>query len=139
MNLSAATAALAGLGLALSLSACSSTPDTAEANATWCEGATKVDTEVETLSGLIQGGASADEVSAQWNAVQAAIEANSVPLSQLSTSVQEDVATAYDGFTAAVEAIPADASPSESAPQYEAAIEGFNADVSGVKSEVGCS
>jgi Cys-tRNA synthase (O-phospho-L-seryl-tRNA:Cys-tRNA synthase) len=138
MNTTRTAAVLAGLGLVLSLSACSSS-DTADANAAYCEGASKIETEVQTMESLIGSGASADAVKAQWGAVQAAIEANSVPLTQLEDAVQEDVSAAYDTFTTAIEAIPADIPPSEAAPQYKAAIDGFTTDVEAVKSEVGCS
>ena len=139
MNITRTTAALAGICLALSLSACSSSPDTQEANTAYCEGASKVESEVDTMRTLIDSGASADAVKAQWGAVQAAIEANSVPLSQLEDATQEDAGAAYEAFTAAIEAIPADTPPSEAAPEYKAAIDGLTADVEAVKAEVGCS
>ena len=139
MNTTRTAAALAGLGLVLSLSACSSS-DTADANAAYCEGASKVESEVADDGGTSSSsGASADAVKAQWGAVQAAIEANAVPLTQLEDAVQEDVSAAYDTFTTAIEAIPADIPPSEAAPQYTAAIDGFTADIEAVKAEVGCS
>lgn len=131
-------AALAGIGLVLSLSACSST-DTADANAAYCAGAAKVQTEVDSMSALIDSGSSADLVKAQWNKVQAAIQANSVPLSQLTDAAQEDVGSAYDAFTAAVEAIPSDLPPSETAPQYQAAIEALTTDIEAVQADIGCS
>lgn len=131
-------AALAGIGLVLSLSGCSSS-DTAEVNAAYCEGAAKVQTEVDTMSALIDSGSSADLVKAQWNKVQAAIEANSVPLSQLTDAAQEDVSAAYDAFAAAVEAIPSDLPPSEAAPEYQAAIEALTTDIGAVQAEVGCA
>ena len=134
------TAAVAGigLGLALTLAGCTST-DTEEANDAWCTGHAAVESEVEAMEALIQSGSSGEEVRAQWNAVEAAIEANAVPLTQLSESVQEDVGAAYDAFTAAVEAIPEDAAPSEAAPQYSAAIDAFSTDMEAIQSEVGCS
>jgi Cys-tRNA synthase (O-phospho-L-seryl-tRNA:Cys-tRNA synthase) len=138
MNTTRTAAVLAGLGLVLSLSACSSS-DTADANAAYCEGASKIETEVQTMETLIGSSASADAVKAQWGAVQAAIEAKSVPLTQLEDAVQEDVSAAYDTFTTAIEAIPADIPPSEAAPQYKAAIDGFTTATEAVKSEVGCS
>lgn len=131
-------AALGGLGLVLSMSACSST-DTADANEAYCEGAAKVESEVDTMAALIDDGSSADLVKAQWNSVQAAIEANSVPLSQLSDAAQEDISAAYDTFTAAVGAIPADLPLSEAAPQYDAAIQGLETDLEAVQAELGCS
>ncbi|MCU0263816.1 MAG: hypothetical protein MUF09_09120 [Candidatus Nanopelagicales bacterium] len=139
MNLTRTTVAIAGIGLALSLSACSSSPDTEEASAAWCEGAAKVATEIATMEGLIESGATTDAVKVQFNAVEAAIQANSVPLSQLEDATQEELGQAYEEFSAAIEAIPADASPSEAAPEYKAAIDGLTADVEAVKAEVGCS
>jgi hypothetical protein len=135
-----AVSILAGMGLALALSGCSSSDtDSAEANAAWCEGAAKVETEVDELTALIENGSSTDLVKQQWNSVESAIQANSVPLSQLSDSVQDDAAAAYDALAAAVEAIPSDLPPSEAAPQYQAAIEAFAADIQSVKEDVGCS
>lgn len=131
-------AAFSGIGLVLSLSGCSST-DTAEVNAAYCEGAAAVQTEVDAMAALVDNGSSADLVKAQWNKVQAAIQANSVPLSQLSDAVQEDISGAYDTFTAAVEAIPSDLPPSETAPQYQVAIDGLTTDLETVQAEVGCS
>jgi hypothetical protein len=135
------TAALAAIGLALSMSltACSSSPDTQEANAAYCEGAAKVQTEVEKLSSLIEAGSPSDVVKTQWNAVQSAVQANSVPLSQLDKAVQDDIAAADDALTQAIEAIPGDATPAEAAPQYKAAIDAYNSSISTIKAEVGCS
>jgi hypothetical protein len=139
ITLRAAAATLAGLGLALSLAGCSSSDDTADATAAWCEGAAKVETEIEELVALLENGSSTDLVKQQWNSVESAIQANSVPLSQLSDSVQEDAAGAYDALAASVEAIPSDLPPSEAAPQYRAAIETFATEIQSVKDEVGCS
>jgi hypothetical protein len=139
MSITRTTAVLAGICLALSLSACSSSADTEQSNAAYCAGASKVESEVDTMRNLIDSGASADAVKAQWGAVQAAIEANAVPLTQLEDAAQKDIAAAYDSFTAAVEAIPADTPPGEAAPQYKAAIDGFTTDMDAVQSEVGCT
>lgn len=133
-----ATVSLAGLGLALALAGCTSS-DTADANAAWCEGAATVQTEVDALVELVDNGSSTDLVKAQWGAVQSAIEANSVPLTQLSDAVQADAAAAYDTLAAAVDAIPDDLPPSEAAPQYKAAIDAFATDIQAVEDEVGCS
>lgn len=138
MSTTRTAAVLVGIGVVLSLSGCSST-DTAEANAAYCEGSAAVQAEVDAMAALIESGSSVDLVKAQWNQVQAAIEANSVPLSQLSEAAQDDISTAYDTFTSAVEAIPADLPISEAAPQYDAAIEGLSTDIAAVQDEVGCS
>ena len=91
------------------------------------------------MAGLIKDGSSVELVKAQWGAVQAAIEANSVPLSQLTKSVQEDIAAADDALTQAVAAIPEGTPPAEAAPQYKAAIDAYNTSITAVKAEVGCS
>ncbi len=139
MKITRTTAALAGIALALSLSGCSSSGGTSDANAAYCDGAAKVQTEVDKMAGLIKDGSPAELVKAQWGAVQAAIEANSVPLSQLAKSVQEDIAAADDALTGAVAAIPEGTPPAEAAPQYKAAIDAYNASIATVRTEVGCS
>jgi hypothetical protein len=132
-------AAIAAIGLALSLSACSSSGDTASANAAYCEGAAKVQSEVDQLQTLLKGGASAEAVKAQAGMVQSAIEANSVPLSQLTKSVKDEIAAADQAFSDAVQAIPEGTPVAEAAPQYKAAIDAWNASIESTKGEVGCS
>jgi hypothetical protein len=130
-------AALAGLGLALSLSGCSSS-DPTETSDAWCQGSAKVEQEVDELATLVENGSSTDLVKAQINAVNAAIEANSVPLTQLADDAQADVAAAYQAFDTAVAAIPEDAPPAQAAAQYQAAVTGLTTDIDAVRSEV-CS
>lgn len=139
MRMTRITCAVAGIGVALSLAACSSSSDSQDATAAYCAGAAAVQTEVQKLEALLKNGSPTQLVKAQWNAVQAAIEANSVPVSQLSDAAKEDVGAAYDTFTAAVGAIPSDAPASEAAPQYQAAIDGLAADLQSVQDEVDCS
>lgn len=129
--------ALAGLGLALALSGCSSS-DTTDSATAWCTGADAVESELAKMSTLIEEGASSDLVRTQWNAVESAIQANSVPLSQLEDATQQEISAAYDALGAAVDAIPSDASPAEAAPQYKAAIDTFNTDMQSIEAEV-CS
>ena len=130
--------ALAGLGLSLALAGCSSSSDTTDTTAAWCTGAATVQSEVTKLETLVAEGASSELVKTQWNAVESAIQANSVPLSQLEDSTQQEISAAYDALSTAVEAIPSDASPSEAAPQYKAAIDTFNTDMQSIEAEV-CS
>lgn len=60
-------------------------------------------------------------------------------MSQLTDAARGDISVAYDTFTAAVEAIHSDLSPSETAPQYQAAIDGWTTGIEAVQAEVGCS
>ena len=84
---------------------------------------------MDKLEALIVSGAPTEEVKAQRDFVQSAIQANSVPLSQLQSAVQEDVEAANDAFTEAVEAIDEDAPLTETAPSYAAAIDAWNASI----------
>lgn len=140
MNFTRTAAAVAGLGLALSMSACSSSStDTAEANAAYCEGSADVQAEFEKLEALIKSEAPTEAVKTQRDFVQSAIQANSVPLSQLSSAVQTDVQAANDAFTEAVGAIDDEAPVSETAPSYVAAIDAWNESVDAIDAEVGCA
>ena len=140
MKFTRIAAAVAGLGLALSMSACSSSStDTADANAAYCEGSAKVQSEMDKLEALIVSGAPTEEVKSQRDFVQSAIQANSVPLSQLQSAVQTDVEAANDAFTESVEAIDEDAPITEAAPSYAAAIDEWNASVDAIDAEVGCA
>lgn len=140
MNFTRIAAAVAGLGLALSMSACSSSStETADANAAYCEGSAEVQSEVDKLEALIDTGAPTEAVKEQRDFVQSAIQANSVPLSQLQSAVQEDVQAANDAFTESVAAIDEDAPLTETAPSYAAAIDSWNESVDAIDAEVGCA
>ena len=135
------TAALAAIGLALSMSltACSSSPDTQEANAAYCEGATATQEQFQKLEDLIDSGAPTEALKQQRDLTQAAIQANSVPLSQLQDSVKTEIEAANDAFNEAISAIPDDASPADAAASYKAAIDARSAAVAELESELGCS
>jgi len=139
MITSRAAAAIAGIGLALSLSACSSSESVEDANAAYCEGATAVQTQFEELKSLIESGAPTEALKEQRDLVQSAIQANSVPLSQLQDSVKTEIEAANDAFDEAVAAIPDDATPAEAASSYTAAIEAYDTAVTEIESELGCS
>lgn len=134
-----AAAAAAGIGLALSLSACSSSASVEDTNAAYCEGAAKVQSQLDELVTLIDNGAPTTAIKDQRDLVESAIQANSVPLSQLTNSVQTELEAANDAFNDAIEAIPEDATPAEAASSYKAAVEAYEAAVAAVDSEVGCS
>ena len=139
MNTTRAAAAVAGIGLILSLAACSSSDDLAETNAQYCEGAEQVQSELDKLGSLVVSGASTDALKQQRDFVQSAIQANSVPLAQLTQSVQTEIETAHDTLIDSLEAVPDEATPSEVATAYQAAIEEYESSVSDVESELGCT
>ena len=133
-------AAVAGIGLALSLSACSSNGDTAETNAAYCESAANVQTEVAALRTLVTGGdATVDQVQEQRDAIASAVQDAQKQAGSLADSVQADIKAADDTFDAALQAIPGDATLVQAAASYAAAIQAWDASVKAIRTEVGCS
>ena len=133
-------AAVAGIGLALSLSACSSSGDTAETNAAYCESAANVQTEVAALRTLVTGGdATVDQVQEQRDAIASAVQDAQDQAGSLADSVQADIKAADDTFDAALQAIPGDATLVQAAASYAAAIQAWDASVKAIRTEVGCS
>jgi ABC-type transporter Mla subunit MlaD len=133
-------AAVAGIGLALSLSACSSSGDTAETNAAYCESAANVQTEVAALRTLVTGGdATVDQVQEQRDAIASAVQDAQKQAGSLADSVQADIKAADDTFDAALQAIPGDATLPQAAASYAAAIQAWDASVKAIRTEVGCS
>ena len=133
-------AAVAGIGLALSLSACSSSGDTAETNAAYCGSAANVQTEVAALRNLVTGGdATVDQVQEQRDAIASAVQDAQKQAGSLADSVQADIKAADDTFDAALQAIPGDATLVQAAASYAAAIQAWDASVKAIRTEVGCS
>jgi len=133
-------AAVAGIGLALSLSACSSSGDTAETNAAYCGSAANVQTEVAALRTLVTGGdATVDQVQEQRDAIASAVQDAQKQAGSLADSVQADIKAADDTFDAALQAIPGDATLVQAAASYAAAIQAWDASVKAIRAEVGCS
>lgn len=133
------TAALAGLGLALSLSACSS-QDTAEANAEYCSASAAAQSEVLALKTLVTSGdATLDQVQEQRDAIANATQEAQSKASNLSGAVKSEIEAADKAFQDAIAAIPGDANLLEAAAQYRAALDAWNTAVLSIRSEVGCS
>lgn len=150
-TLRSVAAALAAIGLAVSLTACSSSesdsPDdgptslapTAEIPTEYCDGADQVRTELERFSSLVDEGAPDVALKEQRDFVLAAIQANSVALSQLPEETRAELDVANTGFQESVEAVPEDASPEDAAAAYGDAIQALDAAVADAEAEVGCS
>ncbi len=133
-------AAVASIGLALSLSACSSSGDTAETNAAYCESAANVQTEVASLKTLVTGGeATVDQIQEQRDSIASAVADSQKQAESLAESVQADIKAADETFDAAIKAIPGDATLPEAAASYTAAIDAWDASVASIRTEVGCS
>lgn len=132
-------ATAAGVGLVLSLTACSS-ESTEDANATYCEKQAQLRSEVDGLRSLIASSdATVDQVREQREAIADALAEAQSAAEGLADSVREDVEAADDTFTSAIDAIPGDASLATAAQDYTVAIQAWDASVDSIRAEVGCS
>ena len=133
------TVTLAGLGLALSLSACSSSDDTAETSAQYCTSSAAAQAEVAELKTLVTGGeATIDDVKTQVQAIGAATATASKDAADLADSVKADIKAADDAFNDAIGNIPGDATLTEAAAAYQAAIDAWDAAMVSIRTETGC-
>ena len=133
------TATLAGLGLALSLSACSSDDDTAETNAQYCTSSAAAQAEVAELRTLVTGGeATIDDVKAQVESIGTAAATAAEDAADLADAVKADIKAADDAFDEAIAAIPGDATLSEAAGAYQAAMDAWDAAMASIRTEAGC-
>jgi hypothetical protein len=143
----AATAFLAGIGLAISLTACSSAEDDAAANASessdvaaqYCAGAEKVGVELDRLVTLIDEGAPSQALKEQRDFVLSAIQANAVPLSQLPDATKQELDAANTQFADEVQAVPEDATPEDASASFQQAVDTLEASVADAEAELGCS
>lgn len=132
------TAALAGLGLALSLSACSS-EDTAETSAQYCTSSAAAQAEVAELKTLVGGGeATIDDVKAQVESIGTATATAAEDAADLADSVKADITAADKAFDDAIKAIPGDATLTEAAAAYQSAITAWDAAMVSIRTEAGC-
>lgn len=141
MNRSLRTTALslASLGLVAGLGACSSDPSTADANAAFCDANATVQAEVSSLKSLVlSGDATRESLSEQVDQIKSAASSSDAQASTLADSVRDDVEAANEAFSAAVEAIPSDASLTEAAAAYRSALADWESAISQVRTDVGC-
>ena len=132
------TAAVAGLGLALSLSACSS-ESTEEANAAYCEASAAALVEYAQLKTLITSGdATLDQVNEQREVIAEANEEVQSKAENLADSLQDQIREANEAFDDAIDQIPGDSTIPEAANAYNAAVDAWDLAIAGISSEVGC-
>ena len=133
------TATLAGLGLALSLSACSSSDDTAETSAQYCTSSAAAQAEVAELKTLVGSGeATIDDVKAQVESIGTATATAAEDAADLADSVKADITAADKAFDDAIKAIPGDATLSDAAAAYQSAITAWDAAMVSIRTEAGC-
>jgi hypothetical protein len=134
--------ALAGIGLALSVSACTSTTttDVAAANEAYCASSQEVLSELSTLKDLVANGDSTrNEISDQGQVVVDAAVAAYRDSNTLSESVRADIQAADKAFRDAIRAIPSTTSTaSEAAQAYKAAMDTYNTSIDAVRASQDC-
>jgi hypothetical protein len=152
----------AALALALSLSACSSSSDTAAetpaasapaasapasptssvgaANEAFCTSSAALKSEIENLRTLVTGGSvTVEALQAQREAIKAAGEQAKTDAQALDAAVQAGVTGAQAAFQTAIDAIPADQTGLKEVAAYTAAAVVFAKAVDAIDNEVGCS
>lgn len=131
--------ALAGLWLALSLTACAPAT-TVDANSAFCQSSAVVQAEVAKLKSLVTSGtATTDQVEEQREVVQKAAEAMATDAAKLGDTVAKAVSAVEQAFDQALRAIPSDMTIDEAAPAYQAAIIAWDAAMVGLRATVGCA
>lgn len=139
MSTTPMAAALAGIALVMSLSACSTADDSADPSQAFCQSLGAVRAEVAELKSLVssrQG--TLEEIQLQRDAIGSAMRGAAADARTLADSVRAEVEAADATFEAAIRAIPADVSFSEVRLQYRAAIETWDTTVKSIPREIGC-
>ncbi len=132
-------AALSGLALALSVSACSS-ESTADSSEEYCSSVAATQAEVDQLETMISDGTSTrDQIEIQFDSVTASAKNTLLAGSDLAESIQSDIKAADQAFADAIAAIPDTATLAEVASAYGAAIQAWDTAAASIRSEVGCS
>ena len=151
----------AALALALSLSACSSSSDTAAetpaasapaasapaatssvgaASEAFCTSSAALKTELENLKSLVTGGSvTVDALKSEKDALKAAGAQAKTDALALDTAIQAEVTAAQTAFQTAIDAIPADQTGLKEVAAYTAAAVVFAKALDVINTEVGCS
>ena len=136
------TVALAGIGLALSASACTSpaTTDSTAANVAYCTSSQTVLSELSTLKDMVASGDSTrNEISDQAQVVVDAALTAYRDSNDLSESVRADIQAADKAFRDAIRAIPSTTTTaSEAAQAYKAAMDAYNSSIDAARASQDC-
>jgi hypothetical protein len=137
------TTALVGVGLALSLTACSSnatsTTDATAANEAYCTSSQAVLSELSTLKDMVTSGDSTrNEISDQGTAVVDATTSAYRASDNLGESVRADIQAADKTFREAIRAIPASATAAEATQAYMDAMDAYNTSIDAVRTSLDC-
>jgi hypothetical protein len=128
---------VAGLGLALSMTACA--PATADANAAYCASSAAVQSEVAKLKAMATSSTvTLNDLSAQRNEVAKANAAAAKDAEKVGDEVKKEIASADNAFDQAIKAIPGSATVSEASAAYQAAIKDWDQAMLSIRTKVGC-
>lgn len=143
MNVKSAALSMVGLGLVMSMAACSSASDAAEEtaadNAAYCQSSAAAQAELSSLRTLILEDATVDQVIDQRNTAVDAISDAQQDAVELSDSVRLEIQIADEAFDEAVGEIPGDSSVSDAADSYNAAIDDWDTSLLSIRDGLGCS
>jgi hypothetical protein len=128
-----AVAAVVALGLA----GCSQSVE--EASGEYCADLDALRGELSSLTSLVGGDATVEQLQEQRDAVSEAYDAVVSRGDDLDQAVSTEADQAYQAYQDAVDAIPGDASLTEAAPQYAAAVQAYLADLESIADQAGCA
>lgn len=135
-------AALAGIGMLLSVSACASTTttDATTANEAYCASSASVRSELVTLKDMVSSGdATRNEISDQAQVVLDAAVVARKDSNNLTESVRADVLAADEAFRDAILEIPSTTSTAaEAAEAYKAAIDAYYTSTDTARAALDC-
>ena len=124
------------LAAALVLGGCSESVE--EASGDFCSSLDTLDAELESLESLVAGDATLDDLEAQRDVVSDAWQDAADNAGTLDEAVSTEADSAYGTFQDAIDAIPGDATVTEAAAQYAAAVRAHVADLATIAVDAGC-
>jgi len=128
---------LAAMSLPL-LAACSS-DSVEDSSAEFCNDLTTLEAEVTSMKSLVASNATLEQIQDQEDVVADAWSDVRDSAENLNSAVSDDAESAADDFQSALGDIPGDATLTEAAPQYDAAVEAYLQSLAGISSEADCA
>ncbi len=132
----AAAVAVTGI-LASGLAGCGQSVN--EASGEYCSNLSTLRSELGSLTSLVGGDATLEDLQAQRDAVGAAYDDMVSSAGDLDAAVEAESETAYQEYRGAVEAIPGDTPLTEAAPQYASAVQAYLTALASIADEAGCA
>jgi hypothetical protein len=109
-----------------------------EAGGDFCSNLDTLEAELASLESLVAGDATLDDIEAQRDVVADAWQDVEDSAGSLDEAVSNEADSAYDAYQDALGAVPGDATVTEAAPQYAAAVQAYVADLATIAVDAGC-